>query len=182
MGPFEYLWLTVFIIFVLIAFVRGYHRELGTTTLIFTALFLISYLAIPRLPELVNHLYSSLFHTTLPERQMQHLLSSGLSIFFIAIVFASYAGDTFSFPGKPAKGVSGFLYNLLIGALNGYLIAGTLWYFQDYYQYPVTDFGLLQLPLTDLGEHMANFLPLYVVPSVFWAVLVAVMLIFRVRK
>ena len=182
MGPFEYLWLTVFVIFILIAFVRGYHRELGTTTLIFVALFLITYFAVPKLPEIINKLYRETFHTSLSQRTIEHIMASGLSVFFIAIIFASYAGDTFAFKGKPAKGFTGFLYNLLVGAMNGYLIAGTLWYLQDYFHYPVTDFHILQLPLTTTGEHIANFLPPYVVPPIFWAVLVGVMLIFKVRK
>jgi uncharacterized membrane protein YjgN (DUF898 family) len=109
-------------------------------------------------------------------------MASGLSLFFIAIVFASYAGDTFAFKGKPAKGTRGFIFNLLVGIVNGYLISGTLWYLQDYFKYPITDFGILQLPLTHLGETLANFLPPYVVPPIFWAVLVGVMLIFRVLK
>ena len=182
MGPFEYLWLTVFLIFVFIAFVRGYNRELGTTTLIFVALFLLTYLAVPRLPGIINDLYRKSFHTSIPKRQMQHLMASGLSLAFIAIVFSSYAGETFSFKGKPAKGLRGFLYNLLVGAVNGYLIAGALWYFQDYFEYPITDFGLLKLPLTPTGETIASYLPPYVVPPIFWAILVGIMLIFRVRK
>ena len=182
MGPFEFLWLTVFIIFVFIAFVRKYNCELGTTTLIFVTLFLITYLSLPRMPMVLNSVYQKLFHTTLPPRQMQHLMASGLSISFIAIIFSSYAGDTFAFKGKPAKGIRGFIYNLLVGMLNGYLIAGTLWYFQDYFEYPITDFGLLQLPLTPLGETIAGYLPPYVVPPIFWAILTAIMLLFRVRK
>ena len=182
MGPFEFLWLTIFLIFVLIAFARGYGRELGTTTLIFVALFLITYLAVPRLPGLINDIYRKLFHSTLPKRQMEHLLASGLSLGFIAIVFASYAGETFTFKGKSARGMQGSFYTLLVGAVNGYLISGALWYFQDNYNYPITDLGVLQLPLTHTGEQIANYLPPYVVPPAFWAILVAIMLIFKVRK
>ncbi len=182
MGPFEYLWLTVFFIFVLIAFVRGYNKELGTTTLVFVALFLITYFGVPKLPDLISDLYLKFFNTPLPQRTIEHIMSAGLSIFFIAIVFASYAGDTFAFKGKPAKGFRGFFFNLLVGVMNGYLIAGTLWYLQDTFNYPVTDLGILQLPLTPLGETMAQYLPPYVVPPIFWAVLVGIMLIFRVRK
>jgi signal transduction histidine kinase len=182
MGPFEFLWLTIFFIFILIAFARGYGKELGTTTLIFVALFLITYLAVPRLPGLINESYRKFFHTALPRRQMEHLLASGLSLTFIAIVFASYAGDTFTFKGKSAKGMQATLYTLLVGAMNGYLISGTLWYFQDNYRYPIADLGVLQLPLTQLGEQIANYLPPYVVPPAFWAILVAIMLIFKVRK
>jgi len=182
MGPMEYLWLTIFAIFVLIAFVRGYNKELGTSTLIFVALFLITYFGVPKLPELINDLYQKLFGAPLSERTLQHVMAAGLSIFFIAIIFASYAGDTFSFKGTPAKGFKGFLFNLMVGVMNGYLIAGTLWYLQDYFKYPITDFGILKLPLTPFGETLAGFLPPYVVPPIFWAVLVGIMLIFRVRK
>jgi hypothetical protein len=182
MGPFEYLWLTVFVIFVLVAFVRKYPKELGTTTIIFVMLFLITFLAMPRLPDLINSIYQRIFDKPMAERTMQHIMASGFTLAFVAAVFGSYAGQTFSFPGKPATGLRGFLFNLLVGVMNGYLIAGTLWFFQDKYNYPITDFGLLQLPLTDKGEFIANYLPPYVVPPAFWAVLVGVMLLFRIRK
>jgi uncharacterized membrane protein YjgN (DUF898 family) len=182
MGPMEYLWLTIFVIFVLIAFVRGYNKELGTTTLLFVALFLITYFGVPKLPDIISNVYQKIFSTPLPERTLQHVMASGLSLAFIAIIFASYAGDTFAFKGTPAKGFRGFLFNLLVGMMNGYLIAGTLWYLQDYFHYPITDFGILKLPLTQPGETIAGYLPPYVVPPIFWAVLVGVMLIFRVRK
>jgi len=182
MGPFEYLWLTIFLIFVFIAFARGYSRELGTSTLIFVALFLITYFLVPKLPGMSNNLYQQFSSATLSQRTIEHIMATGLSVFFIAIVFASYAGDTFTFKGKPTRGFRGFIYNMLVGMMNGYLIAGTLWYFQDYFKYPVTDFGILQLPLTSTGEQIANYLPPYVTPPIFWAVLVGVMLIFRVRK
>ncbi len=182
MGPFEFLWLSIFIIFVFITFVRGYNRELGTITLIFVALFLITYLGVPRLPGIINGVYGKVFHKAMPQRQMEHLLSTTLSLAFIAIIFSSYAGETFSFKGKPAKGSTGAIYNLLVGSVSGYLITGTLWYFQDFYRYPIADLGILHLPLTSTGEHIANFLPPYVIPPLFWAILVAIMLIFRVRK
>ncbi len=182
MGPFEYLWLTLFIIFICIAFVRKYPKELGTTTLIFVALFLITYVGMPKLPKLLNDLSSQFLETPLSQRDMQHLLATIFSLTFVGIVFSSYAGQTFSFKGKPVGGARGFIYNLLVGVMNGYLIAGTLWFFQDYYQYPITDFHLLYLPLTSAGEQIANFLPPYVVPPAYWAILVAIMLLFRVRK
>jgi len=182
MGPFEYLWLSIFTIFVMVALVRKYPNELGTTIIIFATLFLITYLAAPKMPGLINSLYARVFDASVAQRQMQHALASIFSLGFMAAVFASYAGQTLSFPGKPAPGWKGSVYSLLVGVMNGYLISGTLWYFQDYYQYPIADFGLLYLPLTPTGETIAAFLPPYVVPPAFWGFLVAVMLLFRVRK
>ncbi len=182
MGPFEYLWLTVFIIFVFIAFVRKYPNELGTMTLIFAALFLITYIGVPKLPAILDKIFIKLLGAPPTPRQKEHLLASIFSLTFIGIIFASYAGQTFSFKGSPASGFKGFLFTLLVGMINGYLIAGTLWFFQDNYNYPITDFHLLYLPLTPLGETIANYLPPYVVPPAFWAILMTIMLLFRVRK
>ena len=60
--------------------------------------------------------------------------------------------------------------------INGYLIAGSLWYFQDAYGYPVADFTnmpglptLLELPLTPTAQAMTAILPPAIVPSLAWA-------------
>jgi len=182
MGPFEYFWFLVFVFFIFIALVRGYNRELGATTMIFVALFLITYLLEPRLPTIVSKSYRQVMKASLSPRQLDNYLANLYSVTFIAIIFASYAGETFSLKGKPAPGWRGAVYNILIGAVNGYLVAGTLWYFQDKFHYPSASLGILNLPLTQMGEHLANFLPPYVIPPIFWAVLVTIMLLFRVKN
>lgn len=173
MGPLEILWATVAIFFIFIAFVRGYSKELGVTTMIFAALFLITYFGEGYLPRVLDNF------ANFDDRTKDHLLSSLFSLIFIGILFASYAGVTFGFYGNERR--SNPLLNFLVGGLNGYLVAGTLWYFQDRYLYPAADLGLLKLPLSNLAETLANFLPPYVVPPMFWAGMILLMLLFRVR-
>ncbi len=182
MGPMEILWLTVLLFFVGIALVRGYPKELGITTLIFGLLFIITEFGIVYLPQLFDTIAAQLNLTSYDQRTQEHLVSITLSLIFILVLFAGYAGSTLAFPGKPARGGKGFILNVLVGLLNGYLIAGTLWWLQDVNNYPVTATGWLTLPLTPFAETIAAWLPPYVAPPVFWAVMVVVMLVLRVRK
>jgi len=182
MGPFEILFLTIIIVFILISLARGYLRELGTTTMIFVALFIITEFGVKYLPQLLERVYG-LFNVTLTTRTEQHWIAITLSLLLIAVVFASYAGfNTFAFRGVRQRGFAGFVIGVLVGGLNGYLFGGTLWWLQDITNYPVVDLGILILPLTNSGEILAQYLPPYLVPPMFWAVMVMIMLILRVRR
>ncbi|NOZ71963.1 MAG: hypothetical protein GXP38_08620 [Chloroflexi bacterium] len=181
MGPLEILWACIILFFVFFALVRGYARELGVTTLIFAALFIITQFGETYAPRALAVISQQTGIAAFSARTQQHILSDFFSITFILIVFASYAGETFTLKGRPTTGPTGLLLNILVGLLNGYLVAGTLWYFQDVYQYPVADLGILTLPLTPFAETAANFLPPYVVPPLFWAGMVMLLLLFRVK-
>ncbi|RME80463.1 MAG: hypothetical protein D6775_16135 [Caldilineae bacterium] len=182
MGPIEILFLVIFLFFLFVALVRGYERELGVTTLIFVALFIITFFGQKYVPLALRYLTQLLNRPPFDNRTTQHILSLTFSIFFILVLFSSYAGDTFSFKGKLKRGPNAVVLDLLIGALNGYLVAGSLWYFQDFYEYPFADTGLLILPLRPPAEAFANYLPPYVAPPMFWAGMVMVLMLLRVRK
>ena len=188
MGPLEILWLAIVVFFVLIAFVRGYPRELGVTTVIFGALFLITFFLEKYLPRFINFLSSEL-SLQLTERQLQHFYALFYSLLFLVVVFWAYAGETFSFQGKEHKGACGFVLNFLVGLLNGVLVASTLWYFQVAYNYPVADFKnaagqsvFLTLPLTSFAQSLVTYVPANVIPPIFWGAMLLLMLIARVRK
>ena len=189
MSPLDIFFISIAIFFIFVAVVRHYPRELGVTTLVFVALFTITYFLIPQVPRLLDAVTEALNRAPIDARTEQHIMAASMSILLIAIVFASYAGETLAFKGQPATGVKGVAIDSLVGLLNGYLVAGTLWYLQDFYQYPIADFKnaagnpiFLDLPLTPFAETMAQFLPPYVVPAMFWAVMVIVMLLARVRR
>ncbi len=188
MGPIEILWLAIVVFFVLIAFVRGYTRELGVTTIIFGALFLITFFLQTYLPRFITFITGEL-SIQVTERQLQHFYSIFYSLLFLVIVFWAYAGETLTFQGKQPKGAAGFVLNLLVGLLNGVLVASTLWYFQDFYKYPAADFKnaagqpiLMTLPLTPTAQALVPMLPAHAIPPIFWGGMMLLMLIGRVRK
>jgi uncharacterized membrane protein required for colicin V production len=182
MGPLEILFLAIIVFFILISLARGYLKELGVTTMIFVALFIITEFGVKYLPQLLERVYGFL-NVTLTTRAEQHWIAITLSLLLIVVVFATYAGfSTFAFRGAQQRGFAGFVIGVLVGALNGYLFGGTLWWLQDITYYPVVDLGILLLPLTATGEFLAQYLPPYLLPPMFWAVMVMIMLILRVRK
>jgi hypothetical protein len=74
------------------------------------------------------------------------------------------------------------LISLIIGMLNGYLIAGTLWYYQDAFNYPIGQLVTFQNTLTETATTLVNYLPPTLFDNpVYWIVPVAVLLIIRVR-
>jgi len=99
----------------------------------------------------------------------------------MVIVFWSYAGRTLSFPGTPPRGLEGFFFNVLVGFVNGYLVAGTLWYYLHKYRYPVISQLNLFYPecMTPRAKDLVRYLP----PALFDArpellAMVAAVLIF----
>jgi hypothetical protein len=125
--------------------VRGFLKELGVTLVLIATLF-----ALDRLIPIVNNFingggFGFLSLGPVPETQSTDDI---LFVMFLAILvaatFIAYQGETLTYEGKDPKGILGFLLGFLIGAVNGYLLFGTLWWVANFYQYP---FGLVAQPL-----------------------------------
>lgn len=185
MGPIEVLWITLLIIFGIIGYVRGFTKELGVTTMVLLAMFILS-----RFGE-----------------QMAKMIDKGLGfvgigfigtdnealfkfnvylLFLLFIVFISYEGETLAFAGTPPKGLIGRLLNLGAGLLNGYLIVGTIWYYQHIFDYPAQKWKLFTPPLSDFAQSLIPLLPLNVLPDgmedLYLLVLVIILMILRVIR
>lgn len=171
MGGVELVFLAVFVIFGVVGVVRGYARELGVTTMLLLALFIL---------ELIDERYRDSFEGLLvtvtgSAGSAQSLRTVLFCIFLIVIAYISYEGETLGFPGKGRS----TLFGLGTGLLNGYLFAGSLWYYLDkasWLSLPVSrDFTAFYL-------QAVKFLP----PAIFkWTYLVGLavfMLIMRVWK
>jgi hypothetical protein len=115
---------------------------------------------------------------------LNFLIAGFFTLLFIAAIFASYAGRVlFLFPGKPAEAPWGTFLSLLVGLVNAYLISGTLWYFQDQYQYPIKLFVLIEdWRLSEAAVTLTQYLPprLFDNPA-YWIIPVAILLFMRVR-
>ena len=174
MAPIEVTFLTIVVIVALIGLARGYRRELGSTLIILVALFLLTFLG-ERIEGGLGQANALLFDGGGPTGLVLALF---FQILFITFVFWGYAGQTLDFAGTEAPPPTGTLISLAVGALNGYLIAGTLWYFLALYDYPYA----FRQPLTETGEAFVALLPpaLFDQPA-YWIVPVAILLLLRVR-
>ena len=178
MGPIEVLYITIGAIIVLIGLARGYVRDLGATLIILVAIFILTFFEEP-ISALITGGIEALFGEQ-SQDQLNLILSTTYTLAFTAMVFTGYVGRTLTFPGKMAAQPGGFLLSLLVGLINGYLIAATLWYYQDAYGYPWYDPFISEF--SEAAQRMIEILPpaLFENP-VFWVVPVAILLLVRVR-
>jgi hypothetical protein len=170
MGPIEILFLTVMVIFGVIGIVRGYQRELGVTTMLMVALSIIllsqTFLE-PRLEKALG-----VDGNSADVKTTQAMI---YSLILIVITFIAYQGETLVFPGGSPNAILG----LLVGLLNGYLFAGTLWYYWDRAGWPL---GLVTQPYTQFYSAMLKILPPAILPWWFFVSVLILMLILRVIR
>lgn len=180
MGPVELVFISIGLVVTLIGLARGYVKELGSTLIILVAIFILTFFQ-DQLSALLTAIGAA-FGGDSDDASNELLLSTVYSIIFIIIVFGAYSGRTLNFTGTPAPPPQGTLISLLIGALNGYLIAGTLWYYQHEFNYPIGQLVTFENTLTDTAQTLVEYLPPTLFDNpVYWIVPVAVLLIIRVR-
>jgi len=137
-----------------VGIVRGFLRELGVTLVLVATLWALS-MVLPVLEGVTNSgglgfLGVGPVAETQSTRTLLCLLFSGL---VILAAFVSYEGETLSYEGTAPKGLVGVSLSFLIGAVNGYLLFGTLWWLLNRYGYP---FGLVDPTLSDSAQQFIN--------------------------
>jgi len=96
----------------------------------------------------------------------------GRATFFILLAFFGYETpavvSALQGKGKREK-TQDIVLGIVIGALNGYLIIGTLWYYLHLAQYPISG---ITAPIEPFAQNFINFLPPKVigVPYIYFAV------------
>jgi len=172
MGPIEIVFLVIIAMFGAIGVVRGLNRELGVTLMLLVGLLVL---------ELLEDQYGRQLNIALatmagPNPQEQAIARMAIFCGFLTIVaFISYQGITLSFAGASQNNVFG----LGTGLLNGYLYAGSLWYYLDWAGWPFLN---IQQPFTDFYHFAVALLPPAVFKWQYLIALVAFMLIVRVWK
>lgn len=170
MGPIEIVFLVVIAMFGVIGVVRGLNRELGVTLMLLAGLLVL---------KLIEELYIKEFKAILATFvKPQDQATAQMAIFcgFLTVLaFVSYQGITLSYAGASQNN----MFGLGTGLLNGYLYAGSLWYYMDWAGWP---FLKVNEPFSDFYRFAVTLLP----PNVFrWQYLIALvifMLIVRVWK
>lgn len=188
MGPIEVLWATVVLFFIMVTLVRGYNRELGITILLLLVLFVEIYFGKRMETLLTERVFKRAFallniqNNEELQRLLLVLVFQGL---MILVLFLGYEGRTLSFPGAPAKGMEGFLLNTFIGAVNGWLFAGSMWYYLDKYDYPyLVKWGLLKTEWTKTAEALMKLMPpkLFEPKPEFLAAFAALLIFLSIRR
>ncbi len=183
MGPIETYFATIAVIFVLIGMARGYAKELSTTVIILVAIFLMDVvdgLLNPRLLSLV----ATIFPTFEPTSTAADTLLCALYVgAFISAVFANYSGRSLNLGGTQAAPPVGTYISILVGLLNGYLVAGTIWYYQSIYNYPLKFFGRgFEQPLSATAQAMVELLPQKLALNAGYLMIpIAIILLLRAR-
>lgn len=157
MAPIEVFFGVIVIMFAFIGFVRGFLRELGVTLVLMFLLFFLSRFE----PQLTQGLTRIMSSRVLRAGHDADLLQCWLYIFvLVAATFVSYQGETLAFGGKLGPGGQAVLLGGLTGMLNGYLFAGSLWYYMDRFDYPIAFLGFTAQGLSPLARGMLEFLPI----------------------
>jgi len=157
-APIEVFFGVIVFIFALIGLVRGFLRELGVTLVLVFLLFFLSLLEERLDTGLVRVLDrgSRVLAVESPD-----LVKCCLFVLVvIAAAFVSYQGETLAFAGQPPRGPQGVVLGLLTGSLNGYLIAGSVWFYLAKYNYPIRWMGFSQGALSNTARTMMDFLPI----------------------
>jgi hypothetical protein len=145
MVEIQELFIILIVVLGIIGMVRGFLKELGVTLVLIATLF-----ALDRLIPIINGFvngggFGSLGLGPVPETQStDSILFLLFSAMMVGATYIAYQGETLAYEGNNPKGIVGALLGFLIGAVNGYLLFGTIWWLMNFYQYP---FGLVAQPL-----------------------------------
>ncbi|MCE5259028.1 MAG: hypothetical protein LLG44_08230 [Chloroflexi bacterium] len=150
MVPVEVVFGIMVLIFTLIGFARGFLKELGVTAMAIWTLFVLSLLG-----PLVERMLGG---GELSASRAQWLCA-GYLLIIVGGALISYHGETLAFGGVPPRGMTGAVLGTMMGLVNGYLIAGSLWYYMARFNYPIRALGFTAEGLSPAAMAIQPYLP-----------------------
>ncbi|NLX35095.1 MAG: hypothetical protein GXY68_00215 [Chloroflexi bacterium] len=157
MAPIEVFFGALVVMFGLVGLVRGFLRELGVTMVMVFALFFLS-LVDGTVTRGMERLIALFGLKTDAGSVALYTCWLYLGVIMVA-AFISYQGETLSFAGNNPPGTFGLMLGLVLGLVNGYLIAGSLWHFMDRFGYPISWLGFSADRLSPLAGKLVPMLP-----------------------
>jgi hypothetical protein len=148
MGPVEVVFLILIGLFGAIGVVRGWQRELGVTTMLLLALFVIEFV----------------LTTPIGQRVDSFLTGAGVSAEQLLVLQSSSKNSFLS---------------LMIGLLNGYLFAGSIWYYMARAGWPLVN---VVPDYSQFYKFFVQILPPQIFGWQFFILVAVAMLILRVVR
>ena len=152
MVQIQELFFILIVVMGIIGMVRGFLKELGVTLVLIATLFALDRL-IPIIGGFIMNGGLGFLGLNPDAALTRDLLFLVFAVMMIGATYIAYEGETLSYEGNNPKGIVGSLLGFLIGAVNGYLLFGTLWWLMDAYQYP---FGLVATPLPEGAQQIVS--------------------------
>jgi uncharacterized membrane protein required for colicin V production len=138
------------IFFGIIGFLRGWNKEIIATAGIVLALFAVFQF---------DGLLRGTFFVAIPPTQI-FLIQAAL--LFGVVFFVYQARDIGGVASRREKDWQAGFLGSLVGAFNGYLIGGTLWYFLDVNEYPLEAFVVAPAANSPSADAL-NFIPIMII-------------------
>ena len=158
MAPIELFFGALVFVFMLIGLARGFLKELGVTTMLMFVLFFLSRFESQLQSGLTKAMGVSNRFVTVDSMDVYKCWFYLLVI--VGTAFISYQGETLAFGGELSRGPQGVFLGLLVGLVNGYLIAGSLWFYMDKTHYPLAWMGFSVDKLSTLAQNIIPYLPM----------------------
>jgi uncharacterized membrane protein required for colicin V production len=187
MGGIEVLAAAVIFILGTVGLVRGPSKELGVTMALVVMLAVFTQFdtltSVDELPDRVNNALEGLGLGSDDALKRQTMVVFLYSAAISLTAFMAYHGqDTLKFSFKDPGGFLGSVVGWLTGALNGYLIFGTIWYYLDMLDYPIKRYAWFEDRFTDLAENMVNLLPQNLASGMVLSAVALALLWWRILK
>jgi hypothetical protein len=195
MLPLELVFFLLVIIWSMIGSVRGFSKEVGATIAIVLAMCVLLFFG-PQMINFMNKIMAGLFGKSIPTAQgvpgTQPFCTYATpeqfwfyTFLFTTIVYIGYQGTTLALPtelGAAPRTIMG----LLIGLINGYFIAGNLWWFLHYCaRYNLPNIGITPANagmLSETAQKIVSLLPFNVFTPVLLIGMLFLLLVLRIVK
>ncbi len=183
MVPLQVVFALIVGIWGLIGLVRGFSKEAGATLAIVIAMEALNLLG-TRIIDGINRIAKI---GARGQAQAVVIQAEGTTRFwfyvivFVFITLIGYQGETLGLSGNVGR-VKENVLGVLIGLINGYLVAGNLWYFLDTYaKYNVPGLGI-QAPTAQAAQQIIHFLPYNLLREPMLMGLLLLFLVLRIAK
>ncbi len=154
MIPVEYFWITLILTFGVIGAVRGVAKELGTAAVLALTLFAL-WFGWDQAGGMIVDLVQNGPFESLAAAQIEALYYTTA---ILIVAFIAYEGIVLQFPLK-LKGILSNMFGFIIGLLNGYLVAGTVWDTTAHAKYYWPTIKVVVPPFSELHNTIIQYLP-----------------------